>query len=216
MHRHSVGREGPRGPCGAAMTDELMGELSRQRVMPRIGLRGVLPTRALLFRWDPDSGRPDAHSGRTISMSAPMFICAAVGCLLGLLACNTDVSRQSSEASPVESLAALGTELNLRFPPSTRLIGVHRWQGMDDIVHIKLELAPEDLDALIAQTQIDPAAFTPGTAGLLGPDQDFWDPHRAPKLRTAQAQRPDARALNLGIDDSRPAVAVVYLVEHGT
>jgi hypothetical protein len=145
-----------------------------------------------------------------------MFIRAAVGCLFALLACNTEASRRSSEASPVESLASLGTELNLQFPPSTRLIGVRRWQGMDDMVHVKLELAPEDLDALIAQTQIDPAAFAPGTGGLLGPDKDFWDPHRAPKLRTAQAQRPDARALNLGIDDSRPSVAVVYLVEHGT
>jgi hypothetical protein len=87
---------------------------------------------------------------------------------------------------------------------------------MDDIVHIKLELAPEDVDSLIAQSKIDPASFAPGTGGLLGPDKDFWDPHRAPKLRTAQAHRPDARALNLGIDDSRAAVAVVYLVEHGT
>jgi hypothetical protein len=87
---------------------------------------------------------------------------------------------------------------------------------MDDIVHIKLELAPEHVDSLISQTQIDPTSFAPGTGGLLGSDKDFWDPHRAPTLRTAQAQRPDARALNLGIDDSRPAVAVVYLVEHGT
>jgi len=69
---------------------------------------------------------------------------------------------------------------------------------------------------VIAQTQIDPASFAPGTAGLLGSDKDFWDPHQAPALRTGQAKRPDARALNLGIDDSRPAVAVVYLVEHGT
>jgi hypothetical protein len=141
---------------------------------------------------------------------------AAVGCLLGLLACNTEASQRPGAAPPVESLASLGTELSIQFPPSTRLIGVRRSHGMDDIVRIKLELAPEDLDSLIAQTQIDPRSFAPGTGGLLGSDKDFWDPHSAPALRTAQAKRPDARALNLGIDDSRPAVAVVYLVEHGT
>jgi hypothetical protein len=149
-------------------------------------------------------------------MSPQRFILAVMGCLLGLLACNTEASRRQDPAPPVESLASLGTELNIQFPHSTRLIGVRRSYGMDDIVRIKLELAPEDLDSLIAQTQIDPASFAPGTGGLLGSDKDFWDPHRAPALRTAQAKRPDARALNLGIDDSRPAVAVVYLVEHGT
>jgi hypothetical protein len=149
-------------------------------------------------------------------MTRKRLVRAAVGCLLGVLACNTEASPRPGAAPPVESLASLGTELNIQFPPSTRLIGVRRSHGMDDIVHIKLELAPEDLDTLIAQSKIDPASFSPGTGGLLGRDQDFWDPHHASRLRTAQAQRPDARALNLGIDDSRPAVAVVYLVEHGT
>jgi hypothetical protein len=87
---------------------------------------------------------------------------------------------------------------------------------MDDIVRVKLEMASRELPSLVEQTQIDPAAFYPGTRGLLGSDKDFWDPHQAPALRTGQAKRPDARALNLGIDDSRPDVAVVYLVEHGT
>ena len=87
---------------------------------------------------------------------------------------------------------------------------------MDDLVQVKLEMAREDVPSLVQQTHIDPASFYPGTGGLMGPDQEFWDPHQAPALRTGQAERPGARALNLGIDDSRPGAAVVYLVEHGT
>ena len=136
--------------------------------------------------------------------------------LLGVLACNTPDRGGQPHDQPVESLAALSAELSLQFPASTRLIGVRRSHGMDDIVRVKLEMASRELPFLVAQTQIDPAAFYPGTRGLLGSDKDFWDPHQAPAIRTGQAKRPDARALNLGIDDSQPDVAVVYLVEHGT
>lgn len=149
-------------------------------------------------------------------MARQMFIRASLAWLLGVFACNTQERAPPSDSQPVETLAALSTELRLQFPPSTRLIGVRRSHGMDDIVRVKLEMASGELPWLVAQTQIDPGAFYPGTRGLLGSDKDFWNPHQAPALRTGQAKRPDARALNLGIDDSRPDVAVVYLVEHGT
>jgi len=35
-------------------------------------------------------------------------------------------------------------------------------------------------------------------------------------LRTAQALLPKGRALNVGYDDSRGTVVVVYVVNHGT
>lgn len=149
-------------------------------------------------------------------MAPRAFVRAGVRCLLGILACNTTASGGPGTTQPVESLAALGVELNLQFPPSTPLIGVRRSHGMDDIVRVKLEMDPGDLASLIERAQIDPASFHPGAGGLLGSDNDFWDPHHAPALRTAQAKRPEARALNLGIDDSPPGLVVVYLVEHGT
>lgn len=155
--------------------------------------------------------RPAEHS-----VGRRLIIRAVAACALAVLACNTREPQRNGESAPPESLAALGTELNLRFPPSTRLIGVRRENGMDDIVQVKLEMAREDVALLVEQTHIDPASFYPGTGGLMGPDQEFWDPHQAPALRTGQADRPGGRALNLGIDDSRPGAAVVYVVEHGT
>lgn len=41
-------------------------------------------------------------------------------------------------------------------------------------------------------------------------------PHQAKSLRTGQVTRAAARALNIGFDDSRGDVAVMYLLEDGT
>jgi hypothetical protein len=56
-------------------------------------------------------------------MTRDRLVRAAAGCLLGLLACNTSASPRPGAAPPVESLASLGAELHIQFPPSTRLIG---------------------------------------------------------------------------------------------
>jgi hypothetical protein len=40
------------------------------------------------------------------------------------------------------------------------------------------------------------------------------EPGGAPAL--GQAQLPQGRALNIGVDDSRPSAIAVYVVNHGT
>jgi hypothetical protein len=145
------------------------------------------------------------------------FLCIGVVSLLGFVACNTGERESRNKTEPVESLGALGVELKLRFPPSARLVGVDRSPGgMDDAVRVKLEVAAAELPSLLAQTQIDAESFEPGTGGLFGPDQDFWDPHQSVALRSGQARREGGRVLNVGIDDRRAGSAVVYIVEHGT
>ncbi len=119
-----------------------------------------------------------------------------------------------NEAS--ESLSKLRMELGLSFPPSTRLIGVLRSNGMDDAVWVKLEIAATEFPSFLEQTGIDGAGLRPGTRGMLGPDRDFWDPHQSKSLRTGQVSRPNARSLNLGFDDGHGGVVVAYLMEHGT
>lgn len=145
------------------------------------------------------------------------LLVVGVGGLLSAVQCKKAEQFMSSEDRPTESLTQLGTELNLVFPPSARLIGVRRSPGgMDDAVRIKLEMAKDDLAAFLAQTHVDVQSFRPGTRGMLGADRDFWDPHQAKGLRTAQLQRAGARALNVGVDDSGERVTVLYIVEHGT
>jgi hypothetical protein len=152
-----------------------------------------------------------------IVMQRRAFIEASASVLLGAMGCKDGGTRMNANPEPTESLAALGKELDLVFPPSARLIGVRRSPGgMDDAVRVKLELSTAELPSLLTQTKIETASFRPGARGMLGPDGDFWDPHASASLRTGQDERAGGRVLNVGVDESREGVAVLYLVEHGT
>ncbi len=100
---------------------------------------------------------------------------------------------------------------------SARLLGVRRQNGMDDLIQVKLEMSAADLPAFLASS---PLAKQPLESwerhGIFGPDHDFWDPHQVPNLRSAATGYPDARSFRLGIDERRPGVVVIYLVDHGT
>jgi hypothetical protein len=139
-------------------------------------------------------------------------MCAVLGCKTR----DSGEERMSSQNETSESLSHLSQELGLQFPPSTRVLGVLRSNGMDDAVRVKLEIAAGEFPSFLERPQIDRASFRPGTRGMLGPDKDFWDPHQSQSLRTGQVARPNARSLNLGFDDSRGDSVIVYLMEHGT
>jgi hypothetical protein len=167
------------------------------------------------------AGRRDAISrGHAVSRCARRGIWSTIAALAVLaaplsLACKSNASRRMSEQRH-DTLESVGKEIAVAFPASATLIGVHRENGIDDLVAVKVEIPAADWPALLARTPIDPSLFRPGERGLLGPDDGFWDPHKAAHLRTAQASLPNARALNIGYDDSRAGVFVVYVVNHGT
>jgi hypothetical protein len=144
------------------------------------------------------------------------FLAVVVSAALGCKASNSGKEEMTASDEAPESLSQLSQALGLEFPPSARLIGVLRSNGMDDAVRVKLEIATQEFPDFLARTQMDVASFRPGTRGMLGQDKGFWDPHQSKSLRTGQVARPTARSLNLGIDDSRADRVVVYLMEHGT
>jgi hypothetical protein len=45
---------------------------------------------------------------------------------------------------------------------------------------------------------------------------DFWDPHKAPALKTGQARNAAGRVLSIGVDESRPDIVVLYIMEFST
>jgi hypothetical protein len=152
----------------------------------------------------------------------PLTAARAEGILLGTLVLFTLTSAQCKTKNPTEgrgaippSIASIGKEVAVSFPASARLIGVHRARGADDLIAVKVEMPASAWPAFLASTPIDPTLFRPGERGLLGPDEGFWDPHRAKNLRTAETSLPSSRVLNLGYDDSRGEVVVVYVVNHG-
>jgi hypothetical protein len=140
----------------------------------------------------------------------------AVCALVGLVGCKSRGEQNSNDGRRVtkENLESVGKEVGLFFPAGTRLVGVHRERGADDLIAVKVEMPAGEWPGFVAQTPIDPALFRPGERGLLGPDDGFWDPHKAKNLRTAEAALSGARVLNLGYDDSRGSMVAVFVVNH--
>jgi hypothetical protein len=134
--------------------------------------------------------------------------------LIGIAACKSKGAQGARQAE--ETLASVGQEVGLVFPAGSKLVGVHRERGADDLMAVKVEMPAAAWPTFVATTPIDPTLFRTGERGLLGPDDGFWDPHRCKNLRTAEAPLPHARVLNLGYDDSRGSVFSVYVVNHGT
>jgi hypothetical protein len=93
---------------------------------------------------------------------------------------------------------------------------VTRENGIDDMVMFKVQITPKDLRSFMAGLPVPADAFEPGEGGFLGRDQGFWDPSHAARLRTGQVILKNQRALNIGIDDGRPGMVAIYVVNHGT
>jgi hypothetical protein len=118
--------------------------------------------------------------------------------------------------SAEDTLESVGRQLGVAFPAAAKLIGVHREQGIDDLVAAKVEMPATEWPGFLAKIPMERDLFSPGERGLLGPDDGFWDPHQAKGLRTAQALLPGRRTLNIGYHHGRGTVVVVYVVNHGT
>jgi hypothetical protein len=108
----------------------------------------------------------------------------------------------------------LGTRLGISLPPGTRILGVTSESGIDELLRAKLEMPIASLEKFLASTGI-PHFETVGP-DFLGPDEGFWDPHRAKGLRCGDVQLPGSRFLTIAVDESRPGVAVVYAMNNGT
>ena len=134
--------------------------------------------------------------------------------LIGFAACKSKGPQGTRQVQ--ETLESVGKEVGLVFPAGSRLVGVHRERGADDLIAVKVEMPAAAWPGFVATTPIDPTLFRPGERGLLGPDDGFWDPHESKSLRTAETPLPHARVLNLGYDDRRGNVISVYIVNHGT
>ena len=140
--------------------------------------------------------------------------CSAVLLVLALVACEQRTKNPPPPPSASE-WAALGRELNVKFPPSARLLKLERQNGMDDMVRLQVALPMRDLPSFITDSAISTEQLREG-AGCLMPADEFWDPSRALHMRSLGAWLPGARYSCLGIDDGAPETAYIYIMNHGT
>lgn len=105
-------------------------------------------------------------------------------------------------------------QLGLRLPAGTRVVGASASSERDGMVRAKLEMPADQVSGFMANANI--RRFEEAGPDLLGPDDGFWDPHRAGPLRSGETSLPGARFLLVAIDEHRPEVTVVYVMLYGT
>lgn len=154
-------------------------------------------------------------SGITAAFIVPTLVVAVAGA-----SCHKKTESRgpaiNDRIESVPTLAQLAHEAGVRFPPGARLVGSARENGIDDLLRFKVEVAPAELPAFLSTSPVPAEALEPGEGGLLGPDQGFWDPSQAKRLRTGQKIMPRQRAVNIGIDEGRTDKVIIYVVNHGT
>jgi len=109
---------------------------------------------------------------------------------------------------------AVVAQLGLRLPVGTRVVGASASNDGDGLIRAKLEMPGAEVAGFIASASIQ--GLEEKRAALLGPDEGFWDPHRAGPLRSGSTALPGARFLLVAVDESRADAAVVYVMVHGT
>lgn len=137
-------------------------------------------------------------------------------CALAAVATMTMLaSGCTTERSPTVDLDTLSRELQLSLPKGTRVLGVDRESGIDDMVRAKVEVSRDDLAQMLAPLPLTTDKFRAG-AGRLGSDGGFWNPHATPGIRYAQMRLSGGRALHVGYADAGQDRVVLFLMNHGT
>lgn len=109
---------------------------------------------------------------------------------------------------------ALGGKLGVHLPTETRVVGVTSSDEGDGLIRAKLEMPSTLVPGFLTEANVH--HLEEAGPDLLGPDEGFWDPHRAGSLRSGEAQLPNARFLLVALDQSRADMAIIYVIAHGT
>jgi hypothetical protein len=109
---------------------------------------------------------------------------------------------------------ALGGKLGVHLPTGTRVVGATSSDEGDGLIRAKLEMPSTLVPGFLTEANVH--NLEEAGPDLLGPDEGFWDPHRAGSLRSGEAQLPNARFLLVALDQSRADMAIIYVIAHGT
>jgi hypothetical protein len=109
----------------------------------------------------------------------------------------------------------LSRELSLLLPPTTKVLGIQRERGIDDMIRAKLEMNTADWRQLLSVAPFREQDMSSENRAYLGRDSGWWDPGAAKGLKAVQVVLPGPRALNVGVAPGSGTV-IVYVVNHGT
>lgn len=131
---------------------------------------------------------------------------------LSLIAISVGCKRDPviSVPSP-KQLAEFVRNAGITLPQSTQAIGWKESRGMDDALWLKIEMPTSDLASFLATSPFRSGGLETNQTYHLYHFSDFWQAPPA-RYRVGQAALPNARTLNMVIDDTGSTNTAVYMM----
>lgn len=145
------------------------------------------------------------------SFSSTILVCALATALLGCGGSSAPVITTPTAMQVKEFTRNAGITL----PASAQPVSWRELRGMDDALWLQVRMPATEVAAFLASSPFSTAKLATNDQSRLYNFQDFWQspPQRH---RSGQESLPNARVLNIVIDDSDATNAVVYLMWHET
>lgn len=113
------------------------------------------------------------------------------------------------------TLDELSEAVGVRFPAGSRVVGVERQHGIDDLLRARVAVGREKVAEFEAGSPVSRQYMEDDAGALLGQGPTWWVP--SPSARVGQTQLADGRVLHIGIGDKgEQGLVDVYVVNHGT
>jgi len=159
-------------------------------------------------------GCPQTTGACVIPLSQFAVIFLVVASVLGCSGAHGPTLAPHVTAAQQHSASA---SMGISLPPETQCLLYHRRSEAlsllpcpDDAVHLKIELPAATAAHFLAQAPFSTASW--GGRWIKDmPGWPQWMPSRAKSVRSTQIQLPNARVLNVLVDEDREDVMVVFL-----
>lgn len=138
-----------------------------------------------------------------------------VGSMVVIGVSNSYANQQKITPPTAAQIAEFVSNTKITIPPTSQPVGWKEERGMDDALWLQIRMPTADLEVFLKNSPFSESKLETSNPYILHLFQEFQSspPQR---YRAGQQTLPNGRVLNLLIDESDAATAVVYLMWHKT
>jgi len=149
------------------------------------------------------------NSSRLLLIVLPIVLGLAVAA--GLVTLRTmSLERQDHMVENVEPHAMIADLTGIRFPPDSKVIYFFRVEDGDPMVRAKIAMSRSAWDAMLAENNWPPDAFSTRNQGFLGVDDGEWAPGSRPPFPVMAREPINGEFLYVGYEPSGEGVLVYF------
>jgi hypothetical protein len=143
------------------------------------------------------------------SLASTLPFCAIPVVLFGCSRAGAPVVTAPTAAQ----LAEFAQNARITLPVSAQPVGYREERGMDDALWLQIRMPAPDLQSFLDSSPFCGATLTTSDQYLVSQFQEFFTTPPT-RYRAGQQELPNARVLNMVIDESDTTNVIVYLMWH--